>query len=203
VLAWAEALHAAGHDFRLSELHAHIGKGSDNYVRALLPDVSDEQAEELGEAHGKLFKRQYFDRLKPFPGARDLLARCKEAGLKVVLASSATAEELDHHLDILDARDLVDGSTSADDVPRSKPCPDIFEAAASKAQVEPGEALVVGDTPFDIEAARKAGIRSVAVRSGLFPDEVLSGAIAIYDDVAAILADFESSPLSPRSANRS
>lgn len=203
VLAWAEAFHGAGHDFRLSDLHAHIGKGADNYVRALLPDVSEEQAKALGDAHGKLFKQHYFDRLKPFPRARDLLVRCKEAGLTVVLASSASQEELDHHLDVLEARGLVDGCTCADDVGRSKPCPDIFEAAAAKAQVPPADALVVGDTPFDMEAAARTTIAAVAVRSGLFPDQALSGAIAIYDDVAALLADFDNSPLKPRSAPRS
>ena len=198
VLAWAEALRAAGHDFRLAELHAQIGKGADNYVQALLPDVSEEEAERLGEEHGRLFKQHYFDRLKPFAGARDLLQRCKDEGLMVVLASSASAEELNHHLEILGARDLVDGFTSADDVGCSKPCPDIFETAAGKAGVEPDEALVVGDTPYDIEAASKAGIRTVAVRSGLFPDEQLSGAVAIYDDVADLLAGFDDSPLKPR-----
>jgi membrane protein len=187
----------------LSELHAHIGKGADNYVRALLPEVGDEEAAALGDVHGRLFKQHYFGRLKPFPQATELLARCKDEGLRVVLASSASAEELDHHLDVLGARDLVDGFTSADDVGRSKPCPDIFEAALSKAEVAPAEALVVGDTPYDIEAAARAGLNTVAVRSGLFPDEQLSGAVAVYDDVAELLSRFDGSPLSPRSASRS
>jgi membrane protein len=200
ILAWAEAFHAVGHDFRLKDLHDQVGKGADNYVRALLPDVSEEDAEALGQAHGRLFKQNYFDRLKPFPGARDLLQRCKEAGLGVFLASSASAEELDHHLLILDAHDLVDGFTSADDVGFSKPCPDIFEAAAKKAGVEPAQALVIGDTPYDIEAATKAGIPAVGVRSGLFSDQSLGGALAIYDDVAEILARFDESPLVRESA---
>jgi HAD superfamily hydrolase (TIGR01509 family) len=198
VLAWAEALHRAGHDFRLSELHAHIGKGADNYVRALLPGIGEEEAEKLGEAHGELFKRHYMDRLKPFPGARDLLQRCRDEGLGIYLASSASEEELERHLEVLDAHDLVDGTTSADDVERSKPCPDIFEAALHKAGVTASEALVIGDTPYDIEAAAKAGLKTIAVRSGLFPDEELRGAMAIYDDVAALLARFEESPLSLR-----
>src|SRR4028118_1288865 len=101
VLAWAEAFHAAGHDFRLKDLHDHIGKGADNYVRALLPEATDEEAEALGDAHGRLFKQNYFDRLKPFPGARDLLQRCKETGLRVYPASSASAAEAGHHLEIL------------------------------------------------------------------------------------------------------
>lgn len=196
VLAWAEAFHAAGHDFRLAQLHAQIGKGADNFVRALLPDASDEEAEALGKMHGKLFREHYAGRLQPFPGARDLLARCKEEGSIVVLATSASAEELDHHLDVLGVREIVDGFTSADDVAHSKPCPDIFEAAAKKAGVAPLEALVIGDTPFDISAARRAGMDAVAVRSGLFPDEDLADAIAIYDDVGDLLAHFDESPLS-------
>jgi membrane protein len=197
VLAWAEAFRSAGHEFRLAVLHDQVGQGADNYVRALLPEVSDGEAEALGEAHGALFARHYMHRLKPFPGARELLQRCQEAGLKVMLATSANNRELNRHLDILDARGIVDGWTSADDVGRSKPCPDIFETAAHKAGVAPGEALVVGDTPFDIEAARAAGMHSVAVRSGLFRDDQLSGALAIYDNVEDLLARFEDSPLNP------
>lgn len=197
VLAWAEAFHAAGHDYRLAELHAQIGKGADNYVKALLPDVSDEEAEALGEAHKKLFADHYMHRLKPFPGARALLERCREAGLTVMLATSAHAREVEHHLDLLDARGIVQGWTSADDVGCSKPCPDVFETAARKAGIAPSEALVVGDTPYDIEAAGAAGIRTVAVRSGLFPDAQLQGAIALYDNVADLSARFEESPLNP------
>jgi membrane protein len=195
VLAWAEVFHAAGHEFRFAKLHAQIGKGADNYVQALLPNATDDEAEKFGEEHGRLFRKHYFDRLKPFPGARDLIVRCKDEGLTVFLATSASAEELDHHLDIIGIRGLVDGTTSADDVGNSKPSPDIFETAARKAGVSPEEALAVGDTPFDIEAAASAGIRTVAVRSGLFPDEQLDGAIAIYDDVADLLAHFDDSPL--------
>ena len=201
VLAWAEVFRAAGHEFQLAEIHAQIGKGADNFVPALLPALSEEEAEKLGEAHKALFARLYMHRLKPFPGARELLQRCRDEGLQVMLATSASASELERHLDVLDAREIVDGWTDADDVGHSKPCPDLFETAARKAGVEGGECLVVGDTPYDIEAATAAGIRTVAVRSGLFSDEALSGAIAIYDNVGDLLDQFEDSPLSGRSAN--
>lgn len=196
VLAWGEVLHHAGHDFRFRELHDQVGKGADNYVRALVPDIDEDEAEALGEAHGKLFKGQYLHRVEPFPDARALLERCRVEGLRVFFASSASTAEVEHYLGLLDARDLVEGWTSADDVARSKPCPDIFEAALGKAGVEPTEALVVGDTPYDIAAARAAGIGTLAVRSGLFEDDKLTGAIAIYDNVAAVLAGFDESPLS-------
>jgi len=196
VLAWAEAFHAAGHDFRLKQLHDQVGQGADNYVRALLPDVSDREAERLGDEHRRLYQQHYAQRVKPFPGAQALLRRCREQGLKVMLATSASKEELERNLDLLDIRDAVDGWTSADDVGCTKPCPDVFATAARKAGVRPEDALVVGDTPFDIAAASRAGLAAVAVRSGLFSDESLAGAVAIYDGVADILACFEDSPLS-------
>ena len=196
VLAWAEVLRAAGHEFRLARIHAEIGKGADNFVKALLPDASADEAEALGKAHARVFAQDYMHRLKPFPGAPELLQRCHDEGLKVFLASSANARELERHLDVLDARGIVDGWTGADDVEHSKPCPDIFEAAARKAGVAPEDALAVGDSPYDIEGATAAGIRIVAVRSGLFPDDRLEGALALYDNVAELLDRFEESPLS-------
>jgi phosphoglycolate phosphatase-like HAD superfamily hydrolase len=118
-----------------------------------------------------------------------------------VLASSASAEELDHYLDLLDAHDLVETTTSSDDVEKTKPAPDIFATALKKlGDIDPADVVVVGDTPYDIEAAGKCGIPAVGLRSGKFPDDVLrkAGAVAIYDDVAALLADYDASPLAPR-----
>jgi HAD superfamily hydrolase (TIGR01509 family) len=196
VLAWAEVLRATGHEFRLARIHSEVGKGADNFVKGLLPDASEAEVKALGKAHAKVFARDYIHRLKPFPGAHDLLERCHGHGLKVMLATSASEKEVKRHLDVLDARDFVDGWITADDVDCSKPCPDIYEAAARKAGVTPGEALAIGDSPFDIESAAAAGIRIVAVRSGLFPDDQLSGALAIYDNVEALLDRFDESPLS-------
>jgi membrane protein len=196
VLAWDEAFRAAGYSFDRQTLHDQIGKGADNYVPALLPDASPDEAERLGDAHGPIYKQRYLPLVKPFPGARDLLARCRDVGLKVVLASSAAGEELRHYVELLDIGDILDATTSADDVGCSKPCPDIFDTARQKAGVAPDEALVVGDTPYDIEAAAKAGMKAIGVRSGKFSDESLSGAVAIFDDVAEILDRFDASPLS-------
>jgi membrane protein len=196
IAAWDEVFRAAGHQFDRQALHDQIGKGADNFVPALLPGASKEEAERLGDAHGRIYKEKFIATARPFPGARDLLLRCCEVGYTVVLASSASGEELDHYLELLDATDLVDAHTSADDVGPSKPSPDIFESALQKAGAASGEALVIGDTPFDIQAATKAGIRTVAVRSGKFPDKALAGAVAIFDDVAQLLARFDASPLS-------
>jgi membrane protein len=201
VLAWAEAFKQAGHEFRLATIHDQVGKGGDNLVPALLPEASPEEVERLGQAHHQLFQRHYAHRLQPLPNARALLRRCKEAGFAVVLASSASAEEVRHNLeDVLNAADLVDAVSSGGDVEHSKPCPDVFEAALQKAEVTAAEAIVIGDSPYDIMAAQRAGLRTIALRSGLFRNEQLEGAIAIYDDPADLLASFENSPLSRASA---
>jgi phosphoglycolate phosphatase-like HAD superfamily hydrolase len=122
----------------------------------------------------------------------------QESGRRVVLASSADGKEVAHHMKRLDVEDVVDAVTTSDDAKTSKPAGDIFAAALGKVKpLRPDEVIVVGDTPYDVEAAAKCGIRTVAVRSGGFPDDVLldAGAIALYDDVADLLAQFDRSPL--------
>jgi membrane protein len=198
VLAWDAALRAEGFAFTRAQIHDQIGKGSDMFVPALLPDVDEDTAKRLADAHGEIFQGEYRDRVQPFPGARDLIAAVKARGQKVVLASSASAGDLDHYLDLLNARDLIDETTSAGDVERTKPAPDIFVAVLEKiAPITAGEAIMIGDTPYDVEAAAKCGVATIGLRSGKFPEESLrsAGAIAIYDDVAALLADYDGSPL--------
>ena len=198
VLAWEEAFAGVGVTLDRQAIHDQIGKGTDMFVPALLPDANEALQEKLGEAHGDIFKRRYLEQVTPFAGAHDLLARAHKAGLEVVLASSASTQELEHYTKLLDAEDLVGATTSADDVQRTKPAPDIFATALKKlAPLRPDEAIVVGDTPYDMEAATKCGITAVAVRSGKFPDDALrsAGAVRIYDDVAALLADYDAAPL--------
>ena len=198
VLAWKEAFAGIGARFDRQVIHDQIGKGTDMLVPTLLPDLNEEAQERLGKAHGDAFKARYLAEVKPFPGARDLLARTHAAGLRVVLASSASTDELDHYLDLLDARALVSETTSADDVERTKPAPDIFATALDKIGSPPAdEVIVIGDTPYDVEAAGKCGVAAIAVRSGGFGDDVLTqaGAVAIHDDVAALLRDYDRSPL--------
>lgn len=198
VLAWEEAFRAEGYEFDRQMIHDQIGKGTDNLVPTLIPGVDEASEERLGKAHGKVFKDKFLQSARPFPDAHKLLARVHDAGQKVVWASSAAQNEVDHYLELLGARDLVSATTCIDDVGNSKPAPDIFETALKKvASIKPEEAIVVGDTPHDIEAARKCGIATVALRSGGFSDEVLraAGAIALYDDAAALLKAYEGSPL--------
>jgi HAD superfamily hydrolase (TIGR01509 family) len=198
VTAWEETFADVGAKFDRQVIHDQIGKGTDMLVPTLLPDTDDEGQKKLGEAHGETFKSKFLDEVKPFPMARELLQRVQQAGQQVVLASSASKAELDHYLDLLGVRDIVSETTSADDVENTKPAPDIFATALKKiAPLTAEEVIVVGDTPYDIEAAKKCGIAAIALRSGKFPDEVLqqAGAIALYDDVAALLQDHEGSPL--------
>ncbi len=198
VLAWERAFAEIGESFDRQVIHDQIGKGTDMLVPTLMPDVGEDQQAALGDRHGAIFKAEYLGSARPFARAHDLLAHAHGLGQRVVLASSASASELDHYIDLLDARDLIDATTSSDDVGKTKPAPDIFARALEKlAGIDPAAAIVVGDTPYDIEAAARCGIGAVAVRSGKFGDEQLrsAGAIEIYDDAAALLAAYATSPL--------
>jgi len=197
VRAWDEVFRAAGHAFDRRTIHDQIGKGADMLVPALIPGLDEAAQEKLGEAHGTAFKERYLDRVKPFPGASDLLRRAGERGQRVVLASSASEDELNHYIDLLSVGDVVDAGTSSDDVESTKPAPDIFATALEKAGVGSDEAMVVGDTPYDVEAAKKAGMAAIGLLSGGFPEDALreAGAVAIYADAAALLAGYDRSPL--------
>jgi HAD superfamily hydrolase (TIGR01509 family) len=198
VLAWEEAFARIGKSFDRQVVHDQIGKGTDMLVPTLLPDLDVAAQEKLGDAHGSVFKAEFLDQAKPFAMAHDLLAQVYQRGQQVVLASSASQAELDHYLDLLDARSLVAATTSSDDVKKTKPAPDIFAVALDKLPgIGADEVIVVGDTPYDMEAAGKGGIAAVALRSGKFPDDVLrnAGAIEIYDDAAALLANYVNSSL--------
>jgi HAD superfamily hydrolase (TIGR01509 family) len=194
--AWREACLHFGLDRPVDEIRWQIGKGGDNLLPALFPDLGDAQVEEIEAFRGELFKRDFLPRAVPFPGVRELFERIVESGTRVVLASSAGKEEVHYHLGLLACEDLVSATTTRDDVESSKPCPDIFEAALAKvAPLEAGDVAVVGDTPWDVKAAGKAGIRAVGFRSGGFPEDALreTGACEIYDGPADLLARFETS----------
>ncbi len=193
--AWARVFEEGGYAIGREAIHGQIGKGGDLLVPTLLPDAPKAEQERLAHRHGEIFKARYLDLVRPFPGATELLARVKASGRKVVLASSASGDELEHYKQLLGAEDLVTAATSKDDVSTTKPAGDIFAAALAKAGVQPDRAIVVGDTPYDIEAAAKCHAATVAVRSGGFDEAALQDAVARYDDVAALLAGFEASPL--------
>ena len=196
--AWCEAFAQNGYSFDRQAIHDQIGKGGDNLVPSLIPDAPEEVQDRIDRAHGEIFKRQYLPRVRPFAGAREILRHAADAGQKVVLASSASREELDHWVDLLEAEDLLTATTSKDDVEHSKPCPDIFAKALERSGcTDPAAAVVIGDTPYDLYAARQLGVDAIAVRSGGFAEESLTGCgpVAVYDDVAALLAGYRDSPL--------
>lgn len=198
VAAWAEAFRQLNYTVAHDAIREQIGKGGDLLVPALLPGVSRKVQEDLSARHGEVFKRDHLEHVAAFPAAAALLRRVHATGRRVVLASSANAKEVAHYVARLGIADVIDATTTIDDAEVSKPAGDIFAAALKKVKpLTPGEVIVVGDTPYDAEAAAKCGISTVAVRSGGFDDGALraAGATALYDDVAAILADFESSPL--------
>lgn len=197
VEAWHQIFAESGHEIDRARIHGQIGKGGDNLVPALLPELGKPEQKTLADGHGRLFKQLFLGRAKPFPGARELLERVHAKGRKVVLASSASQEELEHYINLLDVGNIVAATTSIDDVKTSKPAPDIFAVALRKAGVEADEAIAVGDSPYDVRSAAKAGVSTIALLSGGFDEAVLvkAGAIGIYASTRDLLAQFETSRL--------
>ena len=196
--AWAEGLQEAGFDVPFERVRPLIGMGGDK----LLPEVTglpeeDPRARRAGERRGEIFKARYLPSLRPFPRARELLLRMRDAGLKLAVASSAEPPELHALLRIAGATGLLEGASSADDAGSSKPDPDVVHAALERLALPPGAVVMIGDTPYDVEAAGRAGVRSIAFRCGGWEDERLRDAIAIYDGPADLLTRFDASPLVP------
>lgn len=197
--AWVEAFHHFGIEVEEAAARSQIGKGGDQLLPVFL---SKERIEKEGKAieayRSDLFKRKYLSQVKPFPAVKALFERARQEGLTIALASSGKKDEVEHYQKILGIADLVDVSTSSDDADRSKPHPDIFEAAIEKIDgIDKADMIVIGDTPYDAEAARKAGLATIGVLCGGFPEADLAaeGCIAIYKDPQDLLDGFASSPL--------
>jgi HAD superfamily hydrolase (TIGR01509 family) len=197
--AWRETFLHFGVALPLDKIRGQIGKGGDNLIPALLPkELVEQRQEEMEDFRSDLFKRDYLPRVVPFPGVRALFERIVGDEKKIVLASSAKDAEIQYHLGVIGARDLVTATTSADDVEHSKPDPDIFAAAMQKVSpLGADQVVVVGDTPYDVLAAKKLGIRVIGFRSGGFPEESLTeaGADEIYDGPEHLLRSYEQSLL--------
>jgi HAD superfamily hydrolase (TIGR01549 family) len=179
-LAWFRAFREHDLTFPLWELHRHIGMGGDQYVAALAgEEVEERSGEELRDGWKRIYG-EMIDEVQPLAGARQLLVDLKEAGWSVVLASSAAAEQTEHYLDLLDVRDVVDGWTTSADVESTKPEPDLIQAAHEKAGG--GQAVLLGDSIWDIEAAKRVDVPTVCVLTGGFSEEELreAGAAAVY-----------------------
>jgi HAD superfamily hydrolase (TIGR01509 family) len=199
VEAWDRAFQRFGKKFPREQLHKHIGKGSDQYLPEFL---SAEELRTIGkqidEYRTALFKKEYLPHLRPFPKVRELFERIKKDAKQIALASSGKKEEVSLYKKMARIEDLVDCETTSDDADKSKPQPDIFESALQKlGNPPPEDVMAVGDTPYDAEAARKAGIATVGVLCGGFSESELhkAGAVAIYRDPADLLEKYESSPL--------
>jgi HAD superfamily hydrolase (TIGR01509 family) len=199
--AWVEALAAHSIQVPFEKVRPLIGMGGDK----LLPEAASiEEDSPLGkkisEHRSEIFKSKFLPHLKPFPGVRQLLERMRADDLKLVVASSAKSDELKQLLEIAGAFDLIEEKTSSSDAENSKPDPDIVRAALEESGFSHDEVVMIGDTPYDIEAAKKAGIDTIALRGGGWDDKALAGAIAIYDDTADLLARYDLSPLAERRA---
>jgi len=192
VLAWWQAFRSQGHLVSMTDLHRTVGQGSDQFVASILGHDDDQVADAHSDFYGP-WKHQ----LAAFPGAADLLRTTKKTGLSVVLATSASEAEAEHLTAAIGADDAIDVVTTKGDADASKPDPDIVHTALNKANLRADHALFVGDTVWDIEAAKRAGVRCVCVLSGGISAADLrdAGAIAVYRDVAHLLHDFDSSPL--------
>jgi HAD superfamily hydrolase (TIGR01509 family) len=194
--AWQQAFRKFGAELDYDAIRGQIGKGGDNLIPDLLPkELVERCREEIEEYRSGLFQRDYLPRAAPFPGVRALFERLVTDGRKVVLASSAKQAELEYHRNLIGASDLVHAATSTDDVEDSKPCPDIFEAALGKVKpLGPSDVVVIGDSPWDVKAAAKLGIRAIGVRCGGFAEKELleAGAAAIYDSPQDLIDRYES-----------
>lgn len=197
--AWARAMHHFGQQVPVERVREQIGKGADNLLPALLSQkFIDEHRQALEDHRAEIFERDYMDRIRPFPGVRPLFERIADAGIRIVLASSGTEDEVAHHLKLIECEDLVTATTSADDAERSKPDPGIFAAAMRKLPgVTADDSVMVGDSPYDMQAAKILGLVTIGVRCGGFMDDVLlsAGCDKLYHDPAGLLTGFDESPL--------
>jgi HAD superfamily hydrolase (TIGR01509 family) len=187
-VTWWQAFAQAGHEVPMADIHRVIGMGSDHLLDAVLPAERDRAADAgITCAHSALYAT-YWSRIMPLPGARKLLRACKAAGLQVVLASSASPEEFAALRAVLAADDAIDAATSAGDVDKSKPAPDLVQTALEKAGVSADHAIFVGDTVWDVRACQRAGVPCIGLLSGGIAAAELSaaGAVAVFADPAAL-----------------
>ena len=199
VQAWQETFRHFGKEIPLKELRRQIGKGGDQYLPEFLTEREmREFGKQADEFRGEIFKKKYLARVRPFPRVRELFERLRGEGKKIALASSGKADEVAHYRKLLEVDDLVDSQTTMDEVAHSKPKADVFIAALRTLGNLPAEeAIAIGDTPYDVEAAKKINLRTIALLCGGFPEAELraEGAVAIFRDPADLLERYYQSPL--------
>jgi HAD superfamily hydrolase (TIGR01509 family) len=193
-VAWFRAFRQFGHIVPIWRIHRHIGMGGDKLIAALLSEeVEGREGEDIRAAEKALYL-VFIEEVEPLRGARELMQDLRDRGRQVVLASSAKAEEVDRYLDLLDARSLADGWTTAADVQQTKPAPDLVLAALEKLDGGPG--IMIGDSTWDCEAAQRAGIESIAVLTGGFSEEELreAGASAVFGSIDELRLRLDETP---------
>jgi HAD superfamily hydrolase (TIGR01509 family) len=196
--AWQVALGAVGVHVEREEVRRQIGKGGDELIPVFVPWWKRKHVEAPLKAFRSLvFEQEYLAQVKPIPRVREFLLRLREAGIRLSLASSASKQDLLVYKKIAQMEDLIEEESSADDVDRTKPHPDIFEATLKRLGLDPSEALALGDTPYDAEAAGKAGIWTIGVTTGGWSRQELlaAGCVEVYQDVGDLLDRFEQSAL--------
>jgi HAD superfamily hydrolase (TIGR01509 family) len=197
-LAWHEAFAHFGHDVSFEQARSQIGKGGDNLMPVFLSDAQlRDHGTQLESWRGKHFKARYLPMVRPFAAVPELLTKLRDAGVKLAVASSAKKDELEEYLKIAAVADLLDVMVSSEDVEQSKPAPDIFEVTLQKLEVPPDGAIVIGDSPYDAQAAGKTGLRTIGLLSGAFPEQSLrdAGCVAVYPGPAGLFASLARSPL--------
>jgi HAD superfamily hydrolase (TIGR01509 family) len=193
--AFVEAFAGAGFSVPFERVRRLIGKGGDKLLREAAGLEEDAPPGcEIAERKKQVFMERFLPNLRPFPQVRELLERMRGEGLRLVVASSAGGDELEKLLESAGVADLMQNETSGSEVKETKPDPDILQAALKKIGLPPEQVLMLGDTPYDLEAAQRAGVGAVAFRSGGWGDADLDGALAIYQDAADLLRDYARSP---------
>jgi HAD superfamily hydrolase (TIGR01549 family) len=197
--AWRVAFEKFGKNFPFHEVRRQIGKGSDQLLPVFLSkEELDQFGEDLDEYRSEIFKKDYLPRVQAFPRVRELFQRIKKDGKQIVLASSAKADELDVYKKIARIDDLIESETSSDDADRSKPYPDIFQAALARSKgVAAENAVVIGDTPYDAQAASKANLKTIGLLCGGWTQEELrrAGCVAIYRNAEDLLLQYDTEGL--------
>jgi HAD superfamily hydrolase (TIGR01509 family) len=194
-MAWYRAFHQHEIVLPIWRIHTHMGMGGDQLVGSLCGERTEKEKGDDIRAAEKVLYAELIGEVEPLKGARELIEGLKGRGHAVVLASSAKEDEVDHYLDLLDARDLADDWTTSADVESTKPQPDLVNAAMEKAGTD--EAVMVGDTPWDVQAAERAGIATVAVLTGGFSAAELreAGAVAVFESIVELSEALDETPL--------
>jgi HAD superfamily hydrolase (TIGR01549 family) len=194
-VAWFRAFRQHGHVVPLWRIHRHIGMGGDKLISALLSDeVEEREGDDIRSAEKALYLT-FIEEVEPLRGARALMEDLRDRGSQIVLASSAKEDEVDHYLDLLDARSLADGWTTSADVEATKPSPDLVLAALEK--VGSKDAIMIGDSTWDCHAAKAAKIKSIAVLTGGFSSEELrtAGASDVFESIEELRQKLDQTPL--------